>query len=71
MAGEVAIKQQRPLMVQVVIEVNGALADSQQERAIEGHLLANEAHQGRRKGTAVQGLDHLGQVGNKRWVGAG
>ncbi len=61
-AGEVAIEQQRPLVVQVVIEINGARPHPEQQGAIERYLLLDEAHQRRRKGAAVQGIDHLGHA---------
>ncbi len=62
MAGEIAIEQQGPLMVQVVVEVDRALPHPEQQGTVERHLLLDQAHQRRRKGAAVQGIDHLGHA---------
>ncbi|MNH09642.1 hypothetical protein D3C79_691030 [compost metagenome] len=70
-AGEVAIKQQGPLVAQVVMEVDRALPHPEQQGAVERHLLLDEAHQGRRKGRAVQGIDDGGQALGQRVCGEG
>ena len=70
-AGEIAIKQQGPLVAQVVMEVDRALPHPEQQGAVERHLLLDEAHQGRRKGRAVQGIDDGGQALGQRVCGEG
>ncbi len=60
--GEVAVKQQSPLMIEVVVEVDGALPHPEQQGAIKRHLLLDQPHQRRRKGATVQGIDHLGHA---------
>ncbi len=61
-AGEVAIKQQGPLMIEVVVEIDGPLPNPEQQGAIKRHLLLDQPHQRRRKSAAVQGIDHLGHT---------
>ncbi|MNG35142.1 hypothetical protein D3C84_1218120 [compost metagenome] len=58
-------------MAQVVVEVDGTLANPEQQGAIEGDLLLDEPHQGGRKGAAVQGIDGIGQGAGERGVGHG
>ncbi len=70
-AGEVAIEQQGPLVMQVVVEVDGALPHPEQQGAVERHLLLDQAHQRRRKGTAVQGIDYLGHAAGQGFCGEG
>lgn len=74
-AGEVAIKQQSPLMVEVVVEVDGPLPHPEQQGAIKRHLLLDQPHQRRRKGAAVQGIDYLGHAAGQgicgEWLGHG
>ncbi len=70
-AGEIAIEQQGPLVMQVVVEVDGALPYPEQQGTVECHLLLDQAHQRRRKGAAVQGIDHLSHAAGQGICGEG
>ncbi|MNE70738.1 hypothetical protein D3C80_1665560 [compost metagenome] len=58
-------------MAQVVIEIEGARPNPEQQGAVERHLALNEAHQRGREGAAVQGIDDGGQICGEGGAGHG